>query len=283
VTGAMPAGMHGEPAGMLGMAPRRAHLPEYLCEFAGTAVILVVGLSAAVFDFASSSPVPRAIPSAALRRLITGAVTAGTATAVVYSPIGRRSGGHFNPAVTLAFFRLGKVVRRDAVAYAVAQTLGALAGASGVWLIWRGYARTVHDGATLPGSHGVWVAFAAEVLIAFALVTLILNFVARMRIAPYTAVAAACLVTACVVLVGPISGSSPNPARSWGPAVMSATYRSLWVYLVAPPIGALVAAALYRGRQARTTLCAKLYHDDAYPCPFVACAYQPSPVPERSA
>ncbi len=102
-----------------------------------------------------------------------------------------------------------------------------------------------------------------------------------MQIAPYTAVAA-CLVTACVVLVGPISGSSLNPARSLGPAVMSATYRSLWVYLVAPPLGALVAAALYRGRQARTTLCAKLYHDNTYPCPFVACAYQASRVPERS-
>ena len=71
------------------------------------------------------SPVP-VVPNPALRRLLTGMLFAGGATAVVYSPLGQISGAHINPAVTLAFWRLGKVPTRDALIYVVVQFLGAL-------------------------------------------------------------------------------------------------------------------------------------------------------------
>jgi len=81
---------------------------EYLAEFIGTALLLLIGLSAVVINFATGSPVPGWIPNEDVRRLVTGIVLAGGATAIVSSPLGRRSGGHINPAVTRAFLRLGK-------------------------------------------------------------------------------------------------------------------------------------------------------------------------------
>jgi aquaporin Z len=66
---------------------------EYLAEFLGTALLMLVGLSAVCADFATQSPVVTALPDPAVRRLLTGAIFAGTATAIVYSPLGRRSGG----------------------------------------------------------------------------------------------------------------------------------------------------------------------------------------------
>jgi aquaporin Z len=258
------------------------HPKAYLAEFAGTALILAVGLSAVTLDFGAGSPVPHHVGSAALRRLITGTIFASAGAFVVYSRLGRRSGGHFNPAVTLAFHRLGKVTTRDAVAYVVAQTLGAVLGAFVVWAAWGAWARSVHVGATVPGPHGRAVAFAAELLMAFALVTLILQFVAHMRVAHWTPVAAGMLAATLVVLVAPISGTSINPARSFGPAVWGHELGAFWIYLLAPPLGALLAVLVYRALGRRTTPCAKLFHTDDYVCHFVGCQYQ-RPSTERSA
>lgn len=101
---------------------------EYVAEFAATFLLLLIGLSAVVVNFAADSPIPSWIESENVRRLLTGLLFAGGATAVVHSPLGQRSGGHLNPAVTLAFFRLEKMTRRNAASYIAAQFLGALAG-----------------------------------------------------------------------------------------------------------------------------------------------------------
>jgi aquaporin Z len=87
---------------------------DYAAEFAGTFLLLLIGLSAVVVDFAHGSPVPRWIPHRDLPRLLTGVLFAGGATAIVYSPLGKTSGGHINPAVTLAFFRLRKITGSSA-------------------------------------------------------------------------------------------------------------------------------------------------------------------------
>jgi len=252
------------------------HPMAYIAEFVGTALILTIGLSAATLDFAGVSPVARHIPSAALRRLITGSIFATAGALVVYSRLGRRSGGHFNPAVTLAFHRLGKITTRDAVAYVAAQSLGAMLGAFVVWLVWGAWARSVHVGATVPGPHGRTVAFVAEFIMAFLLLTLILQFVAHMHIARWTPVVAGVLAATLVVLVAPISGTSINPARSLGPAVWGHELGVFWIYLLAPPLGAVLATVLYRALGRRTTPCAKLFHTDEYVCHFVDCQYQRS-------
>ncbi len=250
----------------------RLHWAEYGAEFAGVAVMLLIGLSAVTLNFADGSPVPDWLPNEHVRRLITGTIFAGGATAVVYSPLGKRSGAHLNPAVTLAFYRLGKIARLDAAAYLVAQVAGAIAGSSLVLAMWGGRAASVDVGATLPGTGGPAAATVAEVVITFLLVTLILNFVDRVPIAPYTGIAAGALVALLVFVEGPVSGTSLNPARSLAPAILIVDYRFIWIYLGAPLIGALLAVWLFT-RSRTTTVCAKLYHPDAGDCIF-ACAYR---------
>ena len=247
---------------------------EFAAEFAGTALLLVIGLSAVVLDFAQGSPVPGWIPDGNLRRLLTGIVFAGGATLIVYSPLGKRSGGHINPAVTLGFLRLGKITRRSAAGYVAAQFLGALAGAAIVQLVWRRLATQVDLGATIPGRGGWMASLIAEAAITFLLMTLILRFVDDPRLMPFTPAAAGALVAFLVFAEAPVSGTSLNPARSLGPAVVSGDYRDLWLYLLAPPLGALLAAATYRRRR-RTVRCGKLVHDDAYQCRFLDCQYTP--------
>src|SRR5580704_12849044 len=109
---------------------------EYLAEYVGTALLLLVGLSAVCADFAVRSPVVSAVPDSTVRRLLSAMIFAGTLTAIIYSPLGRRSGAHLNPAVTLAFCVLGKITWRGAMFYVAAQIAGALTGAALVLAIW---------------------------------------------------------------------------------------------------------------------------------------------------
>ena len=247
---------------------------EYAAEFVGTALLLLVGLSAVCADFATRSPVVSFIPDSNLRRLITGIIFAGTATAIVYSPLGRRSGGHINPAVTLAFLRLGKISPKSAAIYIAVQVAGALTGAALVLVIWRGWATSVSVGATVPKDGGVVAAVAAEVAVTFLLVSLILNFVDRPTLMPFTAAAAGALVAFFVFVEAPVSGTSLNPARTLGPAIVGGTFTDLWIYFLGPPLGALAAAYLYR-RHRSGVACGKLFHTDAVECRFLDCQYTP--------
>ncbi len=247
---------------------------EYAAEFAGTALLLLVGLSALCADFSAKSPVVAALPDSNVRRLITGIIFAGTATAIVYSPLGKRSGGHLNPAVTLAFLRLRKITPNSAAIYITVQIAGALTGAALVLAIWRGWATSVRLGATTPHDGGAAATAAAELVATFLLVSLILNFVNRPRLMPFTAAAAGTMVACLVFVEAPVSGTSLNPARSLGPALVGGTFTDLWTYLLAPPLGALVAAFVYR-YQRSSVACGKLFHSGAVQCRFLDCQYTP--------
>jgi len=246
---------------------------ELLAEFAGTALLLAVGLSVIVVDFAPGLPVA-AVADPALRRLITGVLFAATAAALVYSPLGRISGGHFNPAVTLAFLHLRKITPMGAVGYALAQLAGATAGAYLVVLVWGHDANSVDVGATLPATGGPLAALAAEIVMTCALLLLVLNFVDRPRLMPFTAAAAALLVVVLAFVGGPVSGTSLNPARSLGPDLAGQIWTWQWIYLLAPTVGALL-ASLYYGWRHETVACGKLIHDSAYTCRFLDCRYTP--------
>lgn len=245
---------------------------EHAAEAAGTFVLLVVGLSAVVLSFSERSPVPDWLPDPWVRRLLAGTIFAGTATAIVYSRLGRRSGAHINPAVTLAFLRMGKLRMEGAAGYVASQLAGAFAGALLVRLVWGDWARDVHLGSTTPGRGGPLAAFVAEVLMTALLVTLILHFVDRPGLMPWTGVAAGALVVMLVVVVAPVSGTSLNPVRSLAPAVVNPFLHWFWLYLVGPPLGALLAVALYR-RSRSGVRCAKLFHPDREQCHFLDCRY----------
>lgn len=126
------------------------HPVEWSCELVGTAVLVFLGLSAVVLDFGTHSPIASVVTSASARRLLTGVLFASSGALVTVSPLGRRSGAHLNPAVTLAFWLQGHVHRHDLAGYLVSQCAGAVAGAAALRLVWSGRAASVHYGRTTP-------------------------------------------------------------------------------------------------------------------------------------
>ncbi len=252
----------------------RGHWPEYLVEAAGLGLFM---LSACVFTtllYYPGSPVGQVVENQILRRILMGLAMAFTAMAIIYSPWGRRSGAHLNPAVTLTFWRLGKVGGWDAAFYIVAQFAGGLAGvlAARVWLGTPVADPAVHYAVTTPGPAGPVVAFGAEIVISFVLMLVVLS-VSNSRAAALTGLCAGALVALYITLEAPLSGMSMNPARTVASAVPARIGTALWVYLTAPLIGMLLAADLYlwlaRGREA---VCAKLYHHPGTRCIF-RCGY----------
>src|SRR6185312_14025481 len=124
-----------------------------------------------------ASPVHQALANPLARRILMGLAMGLTAISIVYSPLGKRSGAHFNPSVTLTFFRLGKIKFWDAVFYTIAHFTGAMAGvllAASVLKSLLGHP-SVNYVATLPGEFGPGIAFLAELLISFILMIVVLN------------------------------------------------------------------------------------------------------------
>src|SRR4051794_33509637 len=175
-------------------AALRAHWPEYLIEAAGLGVFM---MAAGVCVMFAGTPSPEAaIPSPDLRRALLGIAMGLTAIALIYSPWGMRSGAHLNPAVTLTFWRLGKIASADAAFYAMAQFLG---GAAGTLLLATLFGERftlppIAAVATLPGSWGELAAFAAEIAIAFVLMTTVLAANASARLMRWTGTCAGALV-----------------------------------------------------------------------------------------
>lgn len=251
------------------------HWPEYLIEAAGLGIFMLSACLFATLLEHPGSPVRQAIPVAVWRRIPMGLAMALTAIGLIYSPWGRRSGAHFNPATTLAFWRLGKVAGWDAVFYVLAQFGGAVAGVGlatallGAWVA----DPAVRFAATTPGAPGAGVAFAAEVLMAFGLMTVVLRVSNRDEVARFTGLCAAALIAIYIVVEAPLSGMSLNPARTTGSAAWAGTWMAFWVYLLAPPLGMLVATEAYRRAPRRPAVrCAKLVHDGRQRCIF-RCGY----------
>jgi aquaporin Z len=221
--------------------------PVYSAELAATALLVAVGLSIVILDFGDGSPVARVVPSEGARRLITGFLFGTTGALIAVSPLGRISGAHINPVVTLAFRLVGKLRTRDAVGYVVAQLAGAILGALPL-LLWGRLGRSAAFGATLPDrGHPYAAAVGGEMATTLALILGLFLFLRHRRIRRWTPLLFPFLYAVMVFLEGPLSGTSTNPARSLGPAVVSGAWRGWWIYWVGPIAGTLVAVALLRG------------------------------------
>jgi len=208
------------------------------------------------------------------KRLTAGCLVALTTIVFVYSPLGRRSGAHINPAISLAFFYLKKLERNEFLGYVTAQFLGAALGISIAALLWGTTLRapSIRFAATTPGQLGSFAALAAEACISFLLMTIVLRSNATARLAPFTGIFVGIFSALSITLVSPISGSSTNPARTFGSDIFAMTWQSYWVYLIGPTVGMVTAAAVFRASGARAR-CAKLVHDDN-PCAFALCDYR---------
>lgn len=249
---------------------------EYLIEAFGLGMFMISACVCVALLEHPSSPLHGWIPSADLRRALIGVAMGLTAAALIYSPWGKRSGAHLNPAVTLTFFRLGKVAPRDLWGYVLAQFAGGTIGLALAALVlgeWAAHPTVQHVTTRPAGS--LWLAFAAELLISGLMMTVVLHVSNRPRLAPYTGWCAAACVAIFITLEAPISGMSMNPARTFASFTHAGGWSDYWIYLLAPPLGMLGAAELYRVTSRLGVACAKMRHVDGIPCLF--CDYQHRP------
>ena len=248
----------------------RAHWPEYLIEAGCLATFMLSAAGFATLLQHPASPwVLHTVPEF-VARVPMGAAMGLTAIAIIYSPFGRRSGAHMNPAVTLTFFGLGKIAGADAAFYVVAQFAGGYLGIVAANRVLAGLPAdpSVNYVATLPGPGGSAIAFVAEALISFGMMSMLLRVSNHPRFARFTGLCAGVLVMTYIIVEGPLSGMSMNPARSFGPAVLAGTLNTLWIYLAAPLVGMAAAAEVYvRQHGLARVLCAKFHHGSG-PCLF---------------
>lgn len=238
------------------------HWPEYAIEAALLGLFMLSACAFTVLLEHPALPGRDAIADDFTRRALLGTAMGLTAVALIYSPWGRRSGAHFNPAVTLAFHRLGKIRPRDTLGYVLAQLAGGIAGVQLAHLLLGMLVAhpTVGFVATLPGPRGPAAAFVAEVAISFVQMTTVL-ILANGRWARFTGLVAGALVATWITFEAPLSGMSMNPARSLGSAVGAGEWSGFWIYVTAPLAGMLAAAELYaRGYGLQRVYCAKLQH-----------------------
>jgi aquaporin Z len=233
-----------------------------LAELAGTALLIAAGVSIVILDFGRASPVVTLLPDAGTRRLVTGFLFGTTGGLIAVSIIGKVSGAHINPVVTLAFWLEGKMSARHALSYVVAQLAGGTLGALPL-LAWGPMGSSVGFGVTLPGAgYSAWTAALGEMITTFALIVGLFTFVGHRRIRPFTPLLFPFLYAVMVYLEAPVSGTSTNPARSFGPMLVSRDYQGWWVYWIGPAVGASLGVAFLKlpGLRRLEREVAKLYH-----------------------
>jgi aquaporin Z len=245
------------------------HWPEYLMEGTELALFMIAATAFTAMIQYPASALHHIISDPFWRRFCIGCGMGLTAVVLIFSPLGKRSGAHMNPAVTLTFLRLGKVKPWDAMFYVIAQFVGGTAGIVLAAVLIRGVIQdpSVNYIVTAPGPQGPWVAFAAESVISFFLMLTILVASNNARLSRWTGLLSACLIALYVTVESPLSGMSMNPARSFGSAANASVWASFWIYCTAPLLGMLLAAELYvRGKG--IVYCAKLHHHNHARCIF---------------
>ena len=240
---------------------RSAHLEVFAAEFIGTAVLVLLGLSLVILMFGSGSPIVRIMPSEGLRRLITGFCFGTIGALIALSPVGKVSGAHINPVVTLGFRLMGKMPSGLAAGYVISQFVGATVGALPL-LLWGSMGRSVAFGSTLPGQgYSLEMVLLGEVITTFGLVAGLCVFLGLRKLRPFTPWLFPFLYALMVYVEAPISGTSTNPARSLGPSIVSGEWQGWWIYWIGPLIGTFLALIVCTILAVRIEI-AKVYHFD---------------------
>ncbi len=242
-------------------------------EAAELAIFMVSAIMFTILLYHPSSPAVHAIPSEFARRVLMGLAMGLTLIALVYSPWGKRSGAHMNPALTLTFWRLGKVAPWDAALYSLSQFIGGFGGVCLVAMVASSLLShpSVNYAVTVPGRGGPWEAFVAEVGMSFVLVLVVLILTNHSSWRRFTGLIAGACVALFIVVESPLSGMSMNPARTLASAMLPHLWQSLWIYFTAPPLGMLLAAEAYVFCKCQVD-CAKYHHQNQFRCIF--CEYR---------
>ena len=155
-------------------------------EVTGTALLLMVGLSVVIFMFGSGSPMAELIPSVKVRQVITGFIFGSVGASIALSPLGKISGAHINPAVTMVFWLFKKLQGRLAITYILSQFTGAVIGCLPL-LLWGRLGKSIDFGVTIPGQdYTTQAAFFGEVITTFTMVLLLIVFIGFRQIRRFT-------------------------------------------------------------------------------------------------
>lgn len=212
----------------------RAGMRKLLAEAIGTFALVFVGTGAIVVDRVSGGAITH----------LGVALCFGLVVMTMIYAVGDVSGAHFNPAVTLGFWIARRLPGREVAPYVAAQLLGAIFASGSLRLLFPGQADL---GSTDPQG-GMLPSFLIEVILTFFLMFVILAIATGSKERGVIAgIAVGSVICMAALVGGPISGASLNPARSVGPALFSSTVGSLWLYLLAPCLGALLGVWGCRG------------------------------------
>jgi MIP family channel proteins len=234
---------HQTEKGLYGSDTGENVLGSAVAELIGTFILVFTGCAVAVAAILQRSTAgPTSYDSLAV------ALAFGLALAAIVAAIGHVSGAHVNPAVTLGLAVTNKFSWQYVPLYIGAQLVGAILGAIGVWICYGEAAREAAALAATFPTDGVGDirALLAEILVTFILVFVIISVATDQRAPAGVAPLAVGFALACgVFIAGPITGGSLNPARTLGPMIVGGQFTAVWVYIVGPIIGAVLAAVLY--------------------------------------
>ena len=217
----------------------------YLSECIGTALLVAIGLSIVIFNNGDGSPVRSLIPDPGARRALTGFLFGVTGCCITLSSVGRISGAHINPIVSFAFRLRKRMFTAHFLGYVVAQLTGSVLGAFPL-LLWGRQGASVGYGNTVPLAGQLPAAFIGETITSFMLVAGIFFFSGHRKLRRFTPFLMPPLYCVMVFAEGALSGTSTNPARTLGPAVVSRTWTAWWLYWLAPLAGAILAVWFFQ-------------------------------------
>ena len=223
---------------------------------------LLFGVTTIVRFVVGASPISRALPQIHVQLFLIGALVAVLLSLLIISRAGKVSGGHMNPAISLAMWRFGVFPAVGIVPYIAAQLLGSILGVLAARAVWGEIvARPPVLYAVIQPAPDWSTAqlFAAELIFVGLIVFVVGYFLSNPRLAPKVPWLVGILIGLGISLLGTETGGSLNPARQFGPAIASAHTVKLWVFLVAPMVGAeLGAQLLHRLHKRRQVLTHRL-------------------------
>ena len=204
---------------------------KLVCEFVGTLVLVLMACGIAVVT--------------EVHYLGTALAFGLVIVAMAYS-IGNVSGCHINPAVSFAMALSGRMTWRECIQYIIAQVLGAIAGAALLGVILKSF-KSLGGNAPI-GETTVWIALLVEVILTFIFVLTILGVTDKRENGHATGIVIGLTLTLVHLFGLPFTGTSVNPARSIGPALLQGgdALKYLWIFILAPMVGALLASLFYK-------------------------------------
>ncbi len=216
-------------------------MKKYFAELIGTMVLVLMGCGAAVFAGA-----PQGFISVGTLGV---AFAFGLSVVAMAYSIGKVSGCHINPAITLGVWLSGRMSGKDAVMYMIFQVIGAIIGSAILWVIAKDFASTTtHTGANGYAAGMLVPALIAETVFTFIFVMVVLGVTSKGANNQFAGLAIGLALVLVHIVCIPITGTSVNPARSIGPAIFQGgeALSQLWVFIAAPLVGAALAAGVWK-------------------------------------